>query len=56
MQTLIAQTRRAIEAELYYLALMSALTIPDIAGALESADGSAKGSRYALITCSDPLR
>lgn len=47
MDTLIAQTRKAVESELYYLALMSALAIPDIAGALESAEGVAKGSRYA---------
>lgn len=47
MRTLITQTRKAVESELYYLALMSALAIPDIAGALESPDGVAKGSRYA---------
>lgn len=47
MRTLISQTRKAVEAELYYLALMSALTIPDIAAALESADGRANGRRYA---------
>lgn len=47
MRTLIAQTRKAVESELYYLALMSALTIPDIAGALEASNGNAIGRRYA---------
>ncbi len=47
MHTLLAQTRKAAEVELHYLALMSAPTMPAIAGALESADGAAKGARYA---------
>lgn len=47
MRTLIEQIRKAAESRLYYLALMSALTIPDIAGALESANGIANGRRYA---------
>ena len=32
--------------ELYFVALMSALAIPDICGALESADGLATGAKY----------
>lgn len=47
MRTLVSQTQKAVEAKLYYLALMSALTIPDIAAALESSDGLASGARYA---------
>jgi hypothetical protein len=47
MRTLIAQTRKALEADLYYLALLSALSIPDIAGALDSEDGRASGKRFA---------
>ena len=47
MRTLIAQTRKALDADLYYLALLSALSIPDIAGALGSDDGRASGQRYA---------
>lgn len=47
MRTLISQTRKAVGAELYYLALMSALAIPDIAGALETKDGEASGKHFA---------
>ncbi|MDP3883933.1 hypothetical protein [Hydrogenophaga sp.] len=47
MRTLIAQTQKALEAELYYVALFTALSIPDIAAALESSDGRASGKRYA---------
>jgi hypothetical protein len=47
MHTLILQTRKALDCELYYLALFTALAIPDIAGALEANDGRANGKRYA---------
>lgn len=47
MRTLIAQTRKAMETRLYYVALASALSIPDMAGALSSPDGRATGERYA---------
>lgn len=47
MRTLISQTRKAAESELYYLALMSTLAIPDIAGALSDESGRASGNRYA---------
>lgn len=47
MDILIAQIRTAITARLYYVALQSALTIPDIAGALSSEDRRATGQRYA---------
>jgi len=46
MIELIAQTRAAFEADLYYIALFSALAIPDICGAIESSDGVATGNRY----------
>ena len=46
MHTLITQTRTALEAKLYYLALMSSLAIPDIASALSSIDGRATKQRY----------
>lgn len=46
MRTLISQTRKALEAELYYVALMSALAIPDMAGALGAEDRKATGARY----------
>jgi hypothetical protein len=47
MRTLISQTRKALESELYYVALLSSLAVPDIAGALESTNGQASGKRYA---------
>ena len=47
MRTLISQTRKALDAGLYYLALFGALTIPDIAGALGSEDGRASGKHFA---------
>ncbi len=47
MRTVVAQTRQALDAKLYYVALLTALAIPDMAGALESADGRASGKRYA---------
>ena len=36
----------ATEGRLYYLALGGALMVPDLAGALESANGQATGPRY----------
>jgi hypothetical protein len=47
VKTLIDQIRAASEARLYYVALQSALTIPDIAGALTSTDRTATSKRYA---------
>ncbi|MDP2820379.1 MAG: hypothetical protein Q8O29_19295 [Polaromonas sp.] len=47
MKTLIAQTRDASKLGLYYVALQSSLTIPDIAGALIAGDRRASSSRYA---------
>lgn len=46
MLELIAQTRKALDADLYYIALFSALAVPDICGAIESNDGEATGARY----------
>ena len=48
MKTVITQTRSALDARLYYLALFSALTIPDMAAALESQDGRASGRKYVV--------
>lgn len=47
LQTLVDQTRKALDANLYYLSLIGALTIPDIAGALGSDGGKATGKLYA---------
>ena len=47
MKTLIQQIRAACRLELYYVALQSALSIPEIAGALSSDDRRGTGARYA---------
>jgi len=47
MQDLLNQIRAASRANLFYVALMSALALPDICGALESPNGQANGQRYA---------
>lgn len=47
MQDVLDQIRAASQADLFYVALMSALALPDICGALESPDGQANGKRYA---------
>lgn len=46
MRDVLDQIRTANKAGLYYVALFSALAIPDICGALESEDGKASGSNY----------
>jgi hypothetical protein len=47
MDELFRQIRAALAADLYYLALYTSLTIPDVCGALSSSDGHANGARYA---------
>src|SRR3954467_3541229 len=46
MDELIEQIRAATQAGFYYLALMGALMLPDICGALASEDGVATPSKY----------
>ena len=46
MQDLLQQIRAANAAGLYYVALFSALALPDICASLESQDGLATGPRY----------
>lgn len=46
MQHLIEQIRGANRGGLYYVALFSALALPDICGALESDDGRATQQKY----------
>src|SRR4051794_4573981 len=43
---LLEEIRRALDAGLFYLAVMLTLALPDICGALESKDGRAHPSRY----------
>ena len=47
MLTLINQIEASLSSGLYFLSLYTALTIPDIAGALGSENGEASGSKYA---------
>lgn len=46
MEELIRQIRRASDGGQYYLALIGALMLPDICGALGSDDGRASGPKY----------
>jgi len=46
MRNVLDQIERALEANLYYLALFVSLAIPDICGALGSDDGCATGAKY----------
>ena len=46
MRALIDQLEQSLDTGLYYLSLFTALTIPDIGGALDSNDGQAGGDRY----------
>ena len=46
MRELLGELEGALNAELYTLALVGALAIPDIAGALESNNGEATRARY----------
>jgi hypothetical protein len=47
MRSLIDQIEASLGSHLYYLSLIGTLAVPDIAGALSSADGEASGKRYA---------
>jgi hypothetical protein len=47
MQDLLGQISASLNAKHYYLTLIATLTIPDIAGALDAADGMSTGNRYA---------
>ena len=46
MDELIQQVRAAAASNLYFVALLGVLAIPDICGALSSNDGKASGSKY----------
>ena len=46
MRDLLGQIETALDANLYYLALFGALSIPDICGAVDSEDGTANRSKY----------
>ena len=46
MEFFLREIEKALECKLYYLALTSVLTLPDICGALQSDNGQATGARY----------
>lgn len=46
MHTLINQIESSLGSGFYFLSLYTSLSIPDIAGALSSADGEASGKKY----------
>lgn len=46
MHDLLEQIEKALEYNLYYLALQSTLALPDICGALESENGQANRTKY----------
>ena len=46
METITREIERALSAGLYYLALISTLSLPDICAALESSNGETSGAKY----------
>lgn len=46
METIIRQIEGALAAGLYYLALATSLSLPDVCAALESPDGQTSGAKY----------
>jgi len=46
MRDLLGQIKVALDINLYYCALFVSLSLPDICGAMESADGVATGDKY----------
>jgi hypothetical protein len=46
VEVITKEIERALEAGMYYLAILGTLTLPDICGALESPDGETTGQRY----------
>jgi hypothetical protein len=46
METTLQEIERALDAQLYYPAVVMALTLPDICAALESPEGKTSGRQY----------
>lgn len=46
MRDFLTQIQKGLDSNLYFLALFSVLSIPDICGAMSSEDGEAKPDRY----------
>jgi hypothetical protein len=46
MEAITKEIQKAMDAGLYYLATMAALSLPDVCAALESPDGETSGAKY----------
>lgn len=46
LETLIDQLEKSLDSQYYFLALTTALSVPDIAAAIGSDDGKASGAKY----------
>jgi hypothetical protein len=46
MQAITDEIEKALAAGVYYLALMTALSLPDVCAALESPNGATNGAKY----------
>jgi hypothetical protein len=46
MEMILQEIERALQARLYYLAVVMAVTMPDICAALEAANGRTSGDKY----------
>jgi len=46
MDVILNEIEKALDSGLYYLALVSVLSLPDVCSALESPDGSTAGTQY----------
>jgi len=46
METILGEIQKALDAGLYYLAVASALSLPDVCSALESPTGMTSGNQY----------
>lgn len=46
MELLLKEIENALKARLYYLAIVTTVTIPDVCAALKSADGESTGPKY----------
>lgn len=46
IRKLLLEIERSIREQLFHVGLLAALTVPDIAGALDSEDGEANGEKY----------
>jgi hypothetical protein len=46
METILQEIERALQSQMYYLALQATLTLPDICAALEAPNGRTSGDKY----------